>query len=269
VVYGRGPLRNGSDNGLTEPMYLTGSVGCSSAQSVVSTTDGIMYQGPTGLVLLSRGLETVHVGAGVKAYKGLTVAKGLDVPNRREVRFYTEEGRTLVYSTEWRQWSTWTAQPALDAVLFGGVPYFATGERVRYEDEDVATEAGATVSVVVGSAWLKWAGMQGLQRVWRANLLGTSEVTASLTSEVFYDYDESAPGTTNTDTFSGSSVGGPAVFQVEQHLSRQLCRALRFRWTLTPAPTSGLDSGTLGLSSLTLEFGTHRSPAKRGRRTLG
>lgn len=263
VVLGQGPNRAGTDNGYSEPVFVTGSVGCVSAASVVNTPDGLMWQSASGLYLLSRGLEVVKLGSGVDAYAGQTVARALEVPSRGEVRWYTREGTTMVYSTEWRQWSTWTSQPTRDAVLKDGVVHYADGTRIRYEDATSRTEGGATFPMVIGSAWLKWAGMQGLQRVWKAILLGTVGVTVRLKSEVFYDYDDTAPGHTAERVFPGSSVGGPPVFQVRQTLGKQLAKALRFRWTLTPEPSAPGDSGELGLTSLTLEFGAHRAPGKR------
>jgi len=263
AVLGRGPTRDGGNNGFSEPQYITGSVGCLSAASVVSSPDGLMYQSPNGIYLLSRSLETVKLGAGVQEYSGQTVARALDVPARRELRWYTQEGRTLVYSLEWRQWSTWTEQPTRDALLFQDVVHYADGSRVRYEDAASILEGGAPFSMVVGTSWLKWAGFSGLQRVWKALLVGTAGVTCTLRSDVFYDYEDVTPGQTKEETFPGRSVGGPPALRVRQTLKQQLCNNLRFRWTLTPAPTGPTDAGKLGLTSLTLEFGAHRGTAKR------
>jgi hypothetical protein len=262
AVLGRGPTRDGGNNGFSEPQYITGSVGCLSAASVISSPDGLMYQSSNGIYLLSRGLETVKLGAGVQEYSGQTVARALDVPARRELRWYTQDGRTLVYSLEWRQWSTWTGQPTRDALLFRDVVHYADGERVRYEDASSILEGGAPFSVVVGTSWLKFSGFSGLQRVWKFLLLGDAEVTHTLKSEVFTDYRTTA-SQTKTATFPGSSVGGPKVLRVRQTIEDQLCSAIRFRWTLTPTPTGPTDSGKLGLTSLTLEVGAHRGTAKR------
>lgn len=263
VVAGQGPTRDGLNNGFTSPVFVTGSVGCVSPSSVVSTSDGIMFQAPGGIYLLSRALETRKTGAGVDAYAGLTVTRALEVVARREVRFYTAEGRTLVYSDEWRQWSTWTGQPTRDAVVRGTLVHYADGTHVRLEDPTLATEAGAPFALVVGSAWLKWSGFVGLERVWKSILLGHAQGTVRLKVEVFFDYQEATPGQVAEKVFPGSSVGGPPVFRVRQTLGKQLCTALRFRWTLTPEPSAPGDSGKLGLTSLTLEFGVHPKASKR------
>ena len=278
AVYGRGPLSNGLDNGFTEPILLQGSVGCVNAASIVATPDGVAFQAPDGFYLVARGLDTVKLGAPVDAFAGLTVTRGLEVrtatstqqpSGRWEVRWYTREGMTLVYSHTFRQWATWTSQPSRGAVVVEGVAHFADGTKVRREDAALATEAGSTFAMVVGTAWLKWAGIQGAQRVWKANLLGRADVTAQLAMLTLYDYDDTPPFAAVSDVFTGASVGGPKVFAIRHTLGRQRCESVRFRWTVTPMPTSTSDKGRVVFTALTLEVGMDRAPSKRYGRKLG
>lgn len=264
AVYGQGPLRDGSQNGFTEPVYITGSVGCSAPGSMVETPDGIMYAAASGLHLLTRGLETVKLGAPVDPLAANSAfTRAIQLPDTKELRWYTQGGRTLVYSSEWRQWGTWTLQPTLDAVIHDGLVFYADGTGVRVENPLLDTEVGTPIEVVVETAWLKWAGMQGLQRIWKAYLMGTTEVTARVRSDVYYEYDDTAPGQTLEATVPGSTEGGPPTFRIRQTMAKQLCTALRFKWTITRESTTPTPGGTVGLSSLTLEFGTHRGASKR------
>jgi hypothetical protein len=267
AVYGNGPLRNGLDNSYTDPMYVTGSVGCSAPGSVVETPDGIMYAAASGIHLLTRGLETVKLGAPVDLYaSGFSppdFTRAIQLPHTKELRWYTAGGRTLVYSSEWAQWGTWTLQPTLDAVIFEDVVHYADGTGVRKDNLFLDTEVGTPIPIVAETAWLKWAGMQGLQRVWKAYLLGTTEVSARVRSDVYYDYDDTAPGQTLEEVFPGSTEGGPPTFRIRQTMAKQLCTALRFKWTITRESAVAQPGGLVGLSSLTLEFGAQRGPSKR------
>lgn len=267
VVYGQGPLRDGSQNGYTEPMYITGSVGCADAGSICETPDGVMWAATSGLHLLSRGLETVKLGAPVDLYADAKAspdfARAIQMPATKELRWYMEGGRTLIYSSEWRQWGTWTNQPTLDAVLFNDVVHYADGSGVRYEAPGEHEEVGFPIIIAAETAWLKWAGMQGLQRVWKAYLLFSSEVTVNVSSAVYVDYDDSAPAQVSSTQFPGSLEGGRQVERLRQTLKRQLCTALRFRWEFERESSTGIQGGTVALSSLTLEFGVQRAPSKR------
>lgn len=278
ALIGRGPLNNGLENGFSEPVYVAGSSGCRSAVSVVATPDGVMFQGRDGFYLLSRALETVKLGAPVDAFSSLTVVRALEVrvpastanpSGRREVRWYTREGRTLVYDLVYRQWGTDTGQPARDAQLLGRLPYFADGVRVRREDASSILEAGTPFAMLIGTAWLRFGAIVGLERVWRVVLLGRLSATCKVRSEIFHDYQEASPGSTNEQTYSGATVGGPEVFQLRQTPGRQLCTALRMRWTLTPQPTGPNDTGRIGLTSLTLEVGVHPRASKRRQQSIG
>jgi hypothetical protein len=278
AVVGQGPAADGTSNGFTSPQHVTGSAGCRSAASVVSTPDGLMYQGKDGFYLLSRSLETVKLGAPVDAFSSLSVVRALEVlvaattanpSGRREVRWYTAEGRTLVYDLTNRQWGTDTGQPASDACLMGGLPHFSDGVRVRYDDASSILEGGSIFSSVIGTAWLKWGGFVGLERVWRVVLLGTLRPTTKVKAELFHDYQEAAPGSTTEQVYQGAAVGGPEVFNLRQTPGRQLCTALRARWTLTPQPTGPVDTGKVGLTSVTLEVGVHPRASKRRQQYLG
>lgn len=269
VVFGEGPLRNGTGNGLTEPKYVTGSVGCTSAASVVAGPDGIAYKSDDGIFLLTRMLETARLGAGVEAYKGLTVVSAMQLPASKELRWYTQEGRTLVYSTKYAQWSTFTEQGATSVCVFAGAPHYATGLRIIREQDGSLLEGDAPFSMLVGTAWLKWGGFVGLERVWRVVLLGKLEPTTKVKAELFHDYIEAAPGSTHEQTYQGSSAGGPEVFNLRQTPGRQLCTALRARWTLTPQPIGPSDIGKISLTSLTLEVGVHPRASRRRQQSLG
>lgn len=271
AVVGQGPTRDGRNNGFQKPVYVTGSVGCLSAASVLSSTEGVYYQAPQGYFCLTRGLETVPAGEDVQRYAALPVSRALEVPARRELRWYTTEGTTLLYSQRWQQWAVWTGQTATDAARLGEVVHFADGLRVRYEDPTSNFEGSTQLEATMGTAWVKPSGFQGLERVWKALVLGKSTGDFHLTCAVFYDNREDAPGQVYEKDFTATDA---QAWRVRLTLGKQLCNTLRFRWkvravlggpALAPAP----GRCDISLSALTLECGVHPRPSKRGVQNFG
>lgn len=252
AVLGQGPTKAGTDNSLTPPQKLPGSVGCTDARSIVSTPDGLMFKAPAGIHLLSRGLETVAaIGDGVHAYKALTITRALDLAELREARFYTAEGTTLIYSYGWRQWSTFTGQAAVGAALVRGVPHWAVdGGGVYYEDPTMWDSDPITV----GTAWLKASSFVGVQRIWRYLLLGKAVASHTLEAHAYYDYQDSGGGDFDSQEVVGTVEGGPEVYAVRHHLKQQECAAVRFVWVLFPA-AGAAGQGDINLSSVSLELG--------------
>lgn len=275
VVTGYGPNRAGTDNGFSNPRYLTGSLGALDWRSVVRSRDGVFFKATSGIHLLTRSLDTLAVGDAVERYRPLTITGAMDVPHRQEVRFYTAEGTTLVYcyDANTRQWATFTGQPAprgAAACRLGQCPVFSDGTHVLREDtsgfDDYMPAAGGTDGQVrpikVGTSWMQWAGIQGLQRIWRAVLLVEAAQGFSMSYQPLYDFDEAPDsGLSASTTFSAA----PAI-HVRHHLKRQLCTSLRLVWTLTP--TVGQNPGDIILSALSLEFGVERGTARRGQRSI-
>jgi hypothetical protein len=265
VITGEGPAANGLDNGFSKPNAITGALGCTDWRAVVSMPDGIMYGSSSGIYLLTRALESAYIGSGVDLYKSLTITQAVSLADPyQEVRFYTEEGRTLVYSWRWSQWSTFTLQPTQDLTVWNGRPVRADGEELFQESEAVRKEGGSisdftqgvSVPVKVGTGWLVFDKIQGIQRIRRFLLLGTVDGDTEIQTEVFIDYDDTSAAETKTYDHSGNGAG--TVLSVRAHLANQKCTALRLLWTFTPQGLLGdpdADLGDIALTALTFEVG--------------
>jgi hypothetical protein len=267
VVLGRGPDVTGANSTFSDfPQLVTGSVGCTNPSSIVSTPVGVFHSSAAGLYLLTRTLEDAPAGDSVRRYSGLTISKALLLGTVRQVRFYTEEGTTLVfdYSPQVLQWSVFTGQVARDAALFGSAAHYCTGSAVVRESSSATTEDGEAFTVKVGSAWLKFSSIQGAQRVWHCMLLGTVGASVEVSASTYYDYDEALHDTKN-GLVLGPNAGGSARLQLRHALSKQVCEAFRFVWVFTPAPQSPSDTGKLVLNGVTLEVGVKPGRAKLNR----
>lgn len=260
VVDGDGPAATGADGSFTDPEPATGAPGCLDWRTVAPVPEGIIYKAPEGFRLLNRGMAAEPIGSGVHRFNALEVVRAVVVPGADEVRWYTTEGRTLVWSTRWGQWSTDTLQPAVDAAVVGGVVWRAEPERIVYEDAATRREAGQSVPWRVGTSWLSFGSVQGVQRVRRVLLLGKLEAPALLSVLAYFDGEEDTAGVELERDLPG---GGK--LQLRHHLPRQKCQAIRLVWTFTP--TGGDDSedyGSLGLTALSFEVGIRSGAAKVG-----
>ncbi len=256
VMWGQGPDVTGGANGFSSPQYITGSVGCSNPRSILRVPAGLLRQtSASEIVLLSRTMEEVTAATGVERYAGLTVVGALDVQARREARFFTAEGTTLVWCYEGGQWAVWTEQPAVDAVLYGQVPhYLHSSGAIRKDSATSKAEGGnTTLAMKVGTSWLKYAGIQGAQRIWRMLLLASAECGLTVRCQVYADYDESAPVDTAEWLFPADGV-----FQVRHFLRRQQCQALRFVFVFEPEE----DVGDVSFNGLSLLLGIQRGLAR-------
>lgn len=264
VVLGRGPDVTGANSTFSDfPQLVTGSVGCTNPKSIISTPMGVFHFSTAGLYLLARTLEDVPQGDSVSRYSGLAITHAMLLEAVRQVRFYTEEGTTLVfdYAPQVMQWSVFTGQPALDAVVFSTAPHYCTGSKVVRESSTATTEDGVAFAVKVGSAWLKFSSIQGAQRVWHCMLLGTLGTSMTIAASTYYDYDE-ALHDTKSKLVLGPNAAGSARLQLRHALSKQVCEAFRFVWTFTPTPQSPSDTGKLILNGMTLEVGVKPGRAK-------
>ena len=260
VMTGTGPTSTGADNGFSEPSPITGAPGCVDWRAVAALPEGVLYKAPTGFRMISRGFAAEDAGGGAHRYNALTVVASVVVDAAEEARFYTAESTTLIYSYRWRQWSTFTAQPAADAAELLGKVYRANGTRLFYDSATTFLEEGTTVvPVKVGTSWLRFSTIQGAQRVWWVYVLGSFTGSGlRVTSQVYYNYDEATPVDVRSDTFSASGV-----LQFRQGLTKQTCQALRFVWTFDPSTTGPVaDFASVGLSALTLSVGIQPGAAR-------
>jgi hypothetical protein len=258
VVVGSGPDALGLNGSYSEPQLIPAASGCSVPQSVVVTPDGTMFRGPQGISLLGHDLSVQFIGSEVEDYNADAITSAVVVADQNQVRFGTDSGVTLVYDYLARQWSTFSIG-SVAALIWGGLytRLLSTGE-IRQETVDAFLEAGSSYSMLAETSWLKPAGLQGFQRIWRALVLGDCKSQpTSFAISVGYDYD-SAYASADQASFTGSLTAGKP-FQIRLHLRKQKCEAIRF--LLTETPSGGTDEG-ISLSNLMLEVGVRRGSYK-------
>lgn len=276
---GTGPDNTGANNDFTDPTFITSSVGCTNPNSIVLIPDGLMFQSNKGIWLLGRDLQTSYIGAPVEIYNSQTVLSAKVIPGTNQARFVLDNSLTLVYDFFFQQWSVHTNVKAISGTLYeSSFTYLNSLGQVLQETPGSYSDGSDPVLISLTTAWINLAGVQGFERFYFANLLGTYFTPFKLNVTLAYDYNSSAQHNVlvQPDNFSepwggealwGSGPpwgGGPGnVFSARVFPNKQKCQSFQVSIQEIYDPTLGVSPGQgLSLSGLALVVGT-----KRGFRT--
>ena len=192
-ITGNGPDNTGANNDFSEPIFITGTAGCTNPNSIVMTPKGLMYQSDKGIWLLGRNLQTTYVGAPVEAYNSARVLSSLTIPKTNQVRFTLDTGYTLMYDYFFDQWGTFTNVPAISSTLYQNLhTYINEYGEVLQETPDKYLDNGVPVLMKFTTSWLNVGGLQGFQRAYQLFFLGTFYSPHKLNVAIAYDYNTTA-----------------------------------------------------------------------------
>jgi len=266
-ITGEGPNDLGQGSTYSPPQLIVDGTGAidGSAHVLAVCEAGIAFQTNQGLRMLSRGLGLIRAESGM--YWGAEVdsdisrtvplAAALFYGAKNQLRFY-DGTNAYVYDTHFNQWSRFTNQPFVDAVLTAEQLALAASSGDVFE-EGGSTDAGTAVALTVVTPWMKLAGVQGFQRIYKALLLGTYRSASTLSIQVGYDY---ADAYETAQTFDTSAFSTSVPIELRYDLPKQKCAAVRFKIS-----ESGGSGDGFSLTDLSLEFGINpglaRMPASR------
>ncbi len=282
VIDGPGYADNGT-GGYSPPQRLGVASGCVEPRSVVMTPWGTFFQSDRGLELLTRTGEVQWIGEVVRdrlaAFPVVTGAT--HNPDTDQVVFScaTTEASTsgvlLALDLATSTWSTYdypsnagaaTAPRSVVTALRGGAPELhwidgAEGESIAYDDATIGYDEIAAANVwadgVLETAWIKLAGLQGYQRVWRILLLLRRITDHALTVELAFDYSDTY---TETFTWTAAEIAALPREQAEVRPRRQKCQAVRVRVTDAAGGTLGSGRGSIVLGCR-VAYGVKRKTA--------
>jgi hypothetical protein len=273
-VTGTGPDNTGANNDFSEPVYITGTVGCSNQDSITQTPQGLMFQSDKGIWLLGRDLSTSYVGAPMETYNTSTVTSALTIPATNQVRFTLSSGTVLMYDYYFAQWATFDGIPGVSSCLYNSLHTYLNGYgQVMQESLSSSLDYSTPVTISFTTAWLKLTNLQGFQRAYFFYLLGTYLSPHKLNISIAYDYDPAVKQTvtyTPPNVFTtygdaalyGSDVYGGSGSPVEQFrvfLSQQRCQAIQITVQEAYDPSKGqVAGGGLNLSGLNLVVGAKK-----------
>lgn len=273
TVFGDPGDAAGSGSTLQKAQLIPGDIGCTNVNSIVEGPGGIYFLSAQGFYLLTPGLEFQFIGEQVRDTLGtLVVTSGVHVPAQSEIRWTLDSnGRTwdsdraLVYNYRVGAWSLWTDFEAVHACVWRGDYTRLAQDTLVYKETPGSWADGASFESAITTAWIKLAGLQGFQRIWRAVLL-LRWYTGAVRIQVAYDYDE-----TVIDTFDwtaaecgalGAASGGR--LQLAFRPTRQKCEAMKLTITERPVVGQTVSAGRgIELIALELECGIKRGSFKQ------
>jgi hypothetical protein len=178
AVGGAGPDVLGAGGSYSAQAVCVG-IGCSNAQAVCETKDGIIFLSTSqrsGFFLLDRSLSVTPIGAPVQRYIGETITASVFLSSLLQARFYTASGRTLVYDLVTGTWTTFTGQPANTAVAWNGLATYVSSATGHMLVEDVSgltlTDDGAAYTMLAGLPYVQVNQVKGYERFWRLEPVG-------------------------------------------------------------------------------------------------
>ena len=274
-IAGNGPNNLGQLDDFIDATLISSDVGCVNRDSVVIAPDGLFFQSSKGIYLLSRSLQVGYVGAQVEAYNGLTITSAKTVQTKNTVRFGTEEGTTLVYNYFLQKWSTFTNMPSYDAEVIYGSYYYLRTDGSIYNESSAFDDNGTDISMSITTGWISFAGVQGLQRIYRMLILGSFYSQHRLKVSIAYDYVDAFtdevivdPSTfTDSSTFGSYSpfgseptFGALNLYQMRINFTKQKCKSIKVKIE----DISAVNGQSMSLSNLLFYIGVKQSPGQLG-----
>jgi hypothetical protein len=188
-VNGTGPDSTGANNQYSQPIFITGSVGCANQNSIVMSPQGLIFQSDKGLWLLTRSLQTEYVGSPVEFYNSTIETGAVGIPGTNQDRFTNPEGTLLMWDYFYQQWGTFTNVPAVSSTLYQGLhTYISPLGQVFQETPGVYLNGSSPVLMAFKTGWLNLAGLQGYQKAYYFLLLGTYLSPHKLVIDIAYNY---------------------------------------------------------------------------------
>lgn len=271
---GTGPDNTGANNDFSDPIYITASVGCTNPNSIVLMPNGIMFQSDKGIWLLGRDLQTNYIGAPVEDYNSSIVESATAIPGTNQVRFILDSGITLMYDYFFNQWGTFSNISAISATLWQGKhTYLNSLGSVFQEKPGTYLDGSVPVLLSLSTSWITLSGIQGLERFYFLDLLGSYVTPFKLQVQLAYDY---SAGTSQsvmvlpnnyTPNWGGEAQwgsGGPwggngNVFEARVYPTQQKCESFQIRINEIYDPSYGVAAGEgLTLSGINLIVGTKK-----------
>lgn len=278
-INGIGPDNTGANSTYSDPVFITGAVGCNNPNSIVLQPAGLMFQSDKGIWLLGRDLSTNYIGSPVEIYNSETIQSATAIPGTTQVRFILQNRVTLMYDYFFGQWGTFSNISAISATLWQDKhTYLNAFGQVFQEKPGTYLDGSTPVLMSLTSAWINLAGLQGLERFYFANLLGTFITPFKLNVEFAYNYNPSPAQSVivTPDNFGGAWGSVPSwgegegwgnsegnVFTARIFPEQQKCQSFQVSFQEIYDNSLGQEAGAgLTLSGMTLVAGV-----KRGFRT--
>lgn len=254
-LVGSGPAPSG-DGGFDQPSRITAVVGTVIPESVVKTSQGLMFQSLRGFYVLPiGGGQPIRLRA-PEALESLAVTGAAALESVEQVRWVSSSGTTLVYHYGLQddqglgRWATHTGQAAVDCSVWSGVFSYLTSAGVVQAENAAYDDNGAAITAKVVFAWLSLAGLLGRHRLYRVGVLSDWLATFTATVRHAVNFDSAIVQTANL----GVTASSPTPIWLVNTRGDAMAHQVTFEETST---TQGWR-----LSGLVLEIGAKPGAGK-------
>jgi hypothetical protein len=241
VMTGDGPDAFGNNSDFSTPDLISSEYGCLAATSLVQASDGLWFQSQKGICRLGRDLVVEYIGAPMEDYvQGNTVTSAVLMQDRNELRFGLSNGNIVVYQTLFGQWYVITGWSGTATIWNGAYTFLrADGTNIDQESSSATTDPDGAFTWIIEHPWFAFSGVQGYQRVARAEWLMDSATTAAFTITVSIDDNPAV-----LETYSVTPSGTPP--KVKVYFANPRCQSMQLKLS---------SQGYIGLEALSLEVG--------------
>lgn len=224
VVSGDGPADTGVPN-YPLPNKISVVAGCTIPDSIALCPAGLVYRGPKGFYMLTRGRQVQWIGAPVQAYNSLTVSGVVVMDDLNQVRWTTSNGTfpdVFIYDWVYDEWFTFDAGTAVSAVFWNSnYCHMTSGGTVKQETPGTFNDDGAAITSYAYTHWWSLAGLFSDARLWNLRQSITPKGTTAYELWTQYDFN-------TTFFFVDLPVTTAGPFDVETKLARQTFEAIKF-----------------------------------------
>lgn len=277
-ISGSGPNNLGQQDNFTEPERVAIDVGCTEPESVVLIPDGLMFKSRKGIYILGRAMSLDYIGSQVEEFNNLQITSAKLIRRNNQVRFTTLTGECLVYNYFLKLWSTFDNHAALSAATVGDDYYYVRSSSELFKENLTSfSDNGSPISILVETAWMSFAQLQGFQRIYRMLVIGDYKSEHNLRVRAAYNFNTAwthekvlnpvpdiVSGVAYGDASpygSESPYGGDgSPYQARFDFEKQKCQSIKLQFQdLQTTPGEGLS-----LSAILLETGLKKGLFKPG-----
>ena len=244
---GEGPTNAGTGGFFPQPKLLSSDTGVLKQESVVVGDFGVIFFGQGGFYVINPDMSLNYIGKDVEDTVGTSQPISADIlPLQKQVRFVMDDQNILVWDYRLNVWTRHTGTTAIDSTMYRDkFAILKADGTIHTESELYAGPAfGPLPPTIMGTSWIKLAGIQGYQRVRRVLLTGRWR-SGDLKVDVYKDYD----GTTVvqsrvwTEAEMFSIVNFDGNFSVNIHLKHQKTESIRLVFSSEDTPMQGDGGG--------------------------
>ena len=257
---------------------LTTDMGVTDPGSIVKVGQDVFFKSTKGFYKLMPNFLMTYIGGGVRRYKDVSISSAISVVNDDLVIFGTMGGQALCYNPLFQIWTTFSNYGMIDSVYRGGSFYFVNSDGVVKKSSTNYSDDGSPIISTILTNWVKTAGVQGFQRIYKIQLLGERIGNHSAKMEILHNFrdDETETFTFNdsrSDIYGTSALNfyGDTPYGGEYEDYFHECKPRKQKCTSVAIKiedyyTDGQPSGGFDLTAIVLEVGVKQGRYKGEKR---